>query len=55
MGIVAEAKAQGRRGIIMVLEFLCAAQGRLNYSDEPGKKEYAMKMITYGSGKAEAS
>lgn len=38
---------------IMVSEFLCAAQGRLNCSDEEGGKEYITEIIKYGSGSSD--
>ena len=38
---------------IMVSEFLCAAQGRLNCRDEEGGKEYITEIIKYGSGSSD--
>jgi hypothetical protein len=32
-----------------IMEFLCAAQGRLNCCDEEGGKEYITEIIKYGS------
>jgi hypothetical protein len=38
---------------IMVSEFLCAAQERLNCCDEQGEKEYVTEIIKYGSGNSD--